>query len=283
MDNALEVRLIGFVNRIVRPLVISVVLFGWFSAKFCQSATLGGQTVRPGATLDIKFPLDKYFQDYAAAGGNTRPTIGRALIGFPKNFDPARSWPILIVISTSDYHRTNAMDEPFYDEAGKAEGWIVLAADATVVPREDSEAWRVALVGAALQMIHKNWPQSPNWPLAFAGLSGGAKRSGFLAAMLESTNPLKIRGFFLAGINDDRISVAYKMYHPPSDFLNIPIWLSSGVGDPIAPPFKHEHVRASLVNTGFKHVRLESFAGSHEVEPAQVQLALRWFRQLGNF
>jgi len=37
------------------------------------------------------------------------------------------------------------------------------------------------------------------------------------------------------------------------------------------------------VNTGFKHVRLESFAGSHQVQPAQVQLALRWFRQLGNF
>jgi hypothetical protein len=254
-----------------------------FSAVVCKSATLAGQTVRPGATLDIKFPLDKYFQDYAAAGGNIRPTTGRALMSFPKNFDPGRAWPILIVISTSDYHRTNVMDAPFYQEAGMAEGWIVLAADATVGPREDSEAWRVALLGAALQMIHKDWPQSTRWPVAFAGLSGGAKRSGFLAAMLESTNPIKIRGFFLAGINDDRISVAYKMYHPPPDFLNIPIWLSSGVGDPIAPPFKQEHVRASLVNTGFKHVRLESFAGSHEAEPAQVQLALRWFRQLGNF
>lgn len=248
-----------------------------------RSATLAGQTVKPGATLDIRFPLDKYFQDYAGAGGNTRPTTGRALIGFPKNFDPARAWPILIVISTSDYHRTNAMDAPFYQEAGMAEGWIVLAADATVGPREDSEAWRVALVGAALQKIHKEWPQSMRWPVAFAGLSGGAKRSGFLAAMLASTNPVKIRGFFLAGINDDRISVAYKTYHPPPEFLNIPIWLSSGVGDPIAPPFKQEHVRASLVNTGFQHVRLESFAGSHRADPAQVQLALRWFRQLGGF
>ena len=270
-------------NRSIRIFVIAVVLFIWSSAKICQSATLAGQTVRPGGTLDIKFPLDKYFQDYAAAGGNTRPSTGRALISFPKNFDPARSWPILIVVSTSDYHWTNAMSAPPYQQAGIAEGWIVLAADATIVPRDDSEAWRVALVGAALQMIHKNWPQSASWPVAFGGLSGGAKRSGFLAAMLESTNPIKIRGLFLAGINDDRISVAYKTYHPPFDFLDIPIWLSSGIRDPLAPPFKHEHVRASLVNTGFKHVRLESFSGSHEVQPAQVQLALRWFRQLGNF
>lgn len=270
-------------NRVVRLLLLIAVFVCGLGSRICISATLAGQNVRPGATLDIKYPIDKYFQDYAAAGGNTRPMTGRALISFPKNFDPSRSWPILIVVSTSDYHRTNAMDAPFYQDAGMAEGWIVLAADATVGPREDSEAWRVALVGAALQMIHKEWPQSAHWPIAFAGLSGGAKRSGFLAAMLESANPIKICGFFLAGINDDRISVAYKTYHPPANFLDIPIWLSSGVGDPIAPPFKHEHVRASLVNTGFKHVRLESFAGSHEVEPAQVQLALRWFRQLGNF
>lgn len=264
-------------------MLFASVLVCSLSAVTCKSATLAGQPVPPGQTLDIRFPIDKYFQDYAASGGNPRPATGRALISFPKGFDPARTWPILIVISTSDYHRTNAMDAPFYQEAGIAEGWIVLAADATIGPREDSEAWRVALLGAALQMIHKDWPQSARWPVAFAGLSGGAKRSGFLAAMLSSTNPVKISGFFLAGINDDRISVAYKTYQPPPGFLNIPIWLSSGTGDSIAPPFKSEHVRASLVNTGFKHVRVESFAGGHEVDPAQVRLALRWFRQLGNF
>lgn len=270
-------------NRVARTFLAGAFVCCCLESHVCQSATLAGQTVRPGATLDVRYPIDKYFQDYAAAGGNPRPTTGRALISFPKNFDPARSWPILIIVSTSDYHRTNAMDAPFYQEPGMAEGWIVLAADATIGPHEDSEAWRVALVSAALQMIHTEWPQSARWPVAFAGLSGGAKRSGFLAAMLESANPIRIRGFFLAGINDDRISVAYKMYHPPPDFLDIPIWLSSGISDPIAPPFRFEHVRASLVNTGFKHVRLESFAGSHEVEPAQVRIALRWFRQLGDF
>ncbi|HLW34114.1 MAG TPA: hypothetical protein VKS98_00490 [Chthoniobacterales bacterium] len=269
-------------NRAV-PLVVVAVSFSWLGITACNSATLAGQTVRPGGTLDIRYPLDKYFQDYAASGNNTRPTTGHALISFPKNFDPARTWPILIIVSTADYHWTNAMSAPPYQQAGISEGWIVLAADATIVPHDDSEAWRVALIGAALQLLYKNWPQSTHWPVAFGGLSGGAKRTGFVAAMLESSNKIKICGFFLAGINDDRISVAYQMYRPPPEFLNIPIWLSSGISDPIAPPFKHEHVRASLVNTGFKHVRLESFAGSHEVQPAQVQLALRWFRQLGNF
>jgi predicted esterase len=104
-----------------------------------------------------------------------------------------------------------------------------------------------------------------------------------MAAMLASAQAVKICGLFLAGINDDQISLAYKRYHPPSSFLNIPIWLSSGTGDAIAPPWKHEHVRASLVYTGFKRVRVESFDGGHEVDAAQVKLALRWFRQLGSF
>src|SRR5437660_28070 len=135
-------------NRVV-PIVLAPMLVGWFGANVCESATLAGQAVRPGATLDIRFPIDKYFQDYASAGGNTRPTTGHALVSFPKGFDPARTSPILIVVSTSDYHWTNAMSAPPYQRAGLAEGWIVLAADATVVPRDDSEAWRVALIGAA--------------------------------------------------------------------------------------------------------------------------------------
>jgi predicted esterase len=55
------------------------------------------------------------------------------------------------------------------------------------------------------------------------------------------------------------------------------------MSDQRAPYGAHERVRASLVNTGFKRVRLETFAGGHEVDSAQVQLALRWFRQVGKF
>jgi len=65
-----------------------------------------------------------------------------------------------------------------------------------------------------------------------------------IGAMLASTNAVKPCGFFLAGINDDRLSVAYKMYHPPGDFLNTPIWLSSGTSDQRASYGAHERVRA---------------------------------------
>jgi hypothetical protein len=248
-----------------------------------EGATLAGQTVRPGGTLDIRFPVDKHSQDYAAVGGNPRPTTGRALITFPKGFDPRRPWPILIVTSTADANRTSPMDAPWYQQPATAEGWIVLASDATIRPRTDSISWRLGLLAAALEAIREEWPQSAQWPVAFAGLSGGAKCSGVLGAMLAKSGTVKICGFFLAGINDDRLSEAYKTYRPSPDFLAVPIWLSSGMDDHTAPPAKHEHVQFSLQNTGFQNVRVERFLGGHEVKPAEIQRALQWFREIGKF
>lgn len=248
-----------------------------------NGATLLGKAVPPGGSLDLQFPIDNYFQQNAAQGGNPRPTTGRALLYFPKNFDLGRAWPILIVTSTADLDRTSIMDAPWYHDAAMVEGWIVLATDATIRPHEDSIAWRLAISTAALQMIRSQWPQSARWPVAFAGFSGGAKSSGFLAAMLAGNRGFNICGMFLAGINADRVSVAYKEYHPSPDFLSTPIWLSSGLIDPIARPGAEEGVYYSLQRTGFKHVRLEKFSGGHEVDSAEVQHALHWFREVGKF
>lgn len=76
--------------------------------------------------------------------------------------------------------------------------------DATVRPRIDSTQWRLGMLAAALEAIRKEWPQSSKWPVAFAGFSGGAKRSGTLGAMLSKTGSVRICGFFLSGINEDR-------------------------------------------------------------------------------
>jgi hypothetical protein len=251
------------------------------SQSFANAATLAGHQVQGGGALDFQFPLSNYFQEYAAQGGNPRPTTGRALLFFPKNFDPARAWPILIVNSTTDMDRTSIMDAPWYRDAAMREGWLVLATDATIRPRADSLQWRLSILTAALEIMRKDWPQSAQWPVAFAGLSGGAKRSGILATMLAGNRGLKICGIFLAGINSDRVTAAYKDYHPPADFLNTPIWISSGASDRIAPPASEELVYFSLKRTGFKNVRLEQFSGGHTLNKAEIQRALHWFREVG--
>jgi hypothetical protein len=76
------------------------------------------------------------------------------------------------------------------------EGWVVLASDATISMRIDSTQWRLAMLAAALEAVRKDW-QSAKWPLAFAGFSGGSKRSGTLGAMLAKTGSVRICGFFL--------------------------------------------------------------------------------------
>src|SRR5947207_12723709 len=86
------------------------------------AATLAGHQVQGGATLDLQFPINNYFQESAAQGGNPKPTTGRALLMFPKNFNPARSWPILIVTSTTDLDRASIMDAPRYRVAAMLEG-----------------------------------------------------------------------------------------------------------------------------------------------------------------
>src|ERR1044071_3300192 len=72
-------------------------------ASTSQAATLAGQQVQPGGKIEIHFPVSKYFQDIASQAGNPRPDTGRAVLAFPAGFNPSRTWPILIVTSTSDF------------------------------------------------------------------------------------------------------------------------------------------------------------------------------------
>ena len=277
----------SLINYSVRKLPRLTALSGliWFCLfpAGTEAVTLAGQQVQGGKTVEIRFPVSKYFQNIAAQGGNPRVETGRAVLTFPPGFDPARRWPILIVTSTTDFQRTSPMDAQWYRPPADAEGWMILASDATIKPRQDSTPWRLGMLGAALEAVRKEWPQTAKWPVAFAGFSGGSKRSGLLGAMLARAGLVNICGFYLSGINEDRLSPAYKTYQPGVDFLNIPIWISGGMDDPIATPSLEGAVQVSLHRTGFKRVRIERFMGSHQLKRSEVRLALRWFRELGGF
>ena len=139
-----------FIGRTRYPFLISLFCAFQLVPVASDAATLAGKEVRGGGTLDLQFPISNYFQENAAQGGNPRPATGRALLMFPKGFDPGRSWPILIVTSTSDNDRASPMDAPRYQDAAMKEGWIVLATDATIRPRVDSVSWRLAILTAGL-------------------------------------------------------------------------------------------------------------------------------------
>ena len=172
----------------------------------------------------MRFPVPKYYQQYATQDGNPVPTTGRLFLLLPPNFDPRRVWPILIVTATKDPGRTGPSDAPWYRAAAAAEGCIVLATDATVRPRNDS----------------------------VAGISGGAKCAQWLGAILAQTHSLNIRGFFLSGINEDQMPEALKTNPAPPGFLRLPIWISSGINDRIATPAQERQVKGSLAAPVFR-------------------------------
>ena len=249
-----------------------------------QAATIAGQEAKPGTLIEIQFPVSKYFQDMAAWANNPRPQTGRAVLSFPPGFDPARRWPIMVVTSSTDFSRGSSPEYARYlKEPANSEGWMIVASDATIKPNHDSTPWRVSMLGAALEAIRKDLPQSRNWPIAFCGHSGGAKRSCLLGAMFAKANAVNICGFFLSGINDDKMSESYKTYQPGPAFLNIPVWISGGNEDPIATPGLEGQMMASMRRTGFTRIRLEHFPGGHQMRRSELKLALRWFRQLGGF
>ncbi len=260
-----------------------LLLLCWLLSRTGQAATLAGQQVKTGPLIEIRFPVSQYFQRIAGQFGNPRPETGLALVTFPPGFDPSRRCPILIVTSSTDSSRTNPKDAYAYHEAADHEGWMILASDFMIHPHHDSTPWRLAMVGAALEAIRKEWPRSGDWPVAFAGFSGGAKRSCVIGTMLAKAHAVNICGFFLSGINHDTMSEAYKAYQPGREFLNSPIWIDSGLDDKIASPPIARVVELSLRRTGFTRVRLETFLGFHQLRIYEEKNALRWFRQLGGF
>jgi hypothetical protein len=73
--------------------------------------------------------------------------------------------------------------------------------------------------------------------------------------MMAKGRAANICGLFLRGINDDRLTIAYRDYQSGSGFLTTPIWISGGIDDPIPTTGLEGQVAANIRRTGFKQVR----------------------------
>jgi hypothetical protein len=71
--------------------VLGLILFSLLLPLVSDAATLAGQLVQGGGTVEIHFPVAKYFQDIAAQAGNPRVETGRAVLAFPPGFDSGTS------------------------------------------------------------------------------------------------------------------------------------------------------------------------------------------------
>ena len=242
--------------------------------------TFGGVPFSPGSTVRANVPLSAQEKAYAAQGGNPVPPYVVAVLATPANFDPTKTWPVLIVCSTSDFKRQNRDDlVDFYRRVGLAEGWVLLAGDGPQPARNDTAGWRSAMTLAAIDALHRSFPGSEKWPIAGAGFSGGAKGAGSVVPLLAKAG-CRVIGVYLTGDNEDRLSAGYARVQPGRDFLNTPIYVSAGRDDRIATVEQQYNVAGSLKRTGFQRLKIGTFHGGHEVNDAQTSIALHWFREL---
>src|SRR5262245_17995425 len=245
-----------------------------------NSLNFAGVPFSPGSTVKANIPLSAQEKLLAAQGGNTVPPNAVTMLVVPGNFDPRRSWPILVSCSTSDFKRLNRDDlADYYRRVGLAEGWILLAGDGPQPARNDNVAWRGAMTLAAIQALHRSFPGSEGWPIACAGFSGGGKGAGYVAPLLAK-NGCRIAGIYITGTNEDHLSDGYTKIHVGADFLKTPIYISAGRDDRIATVEQQYNVAGSIKRTGFQRIRIGTFHGNHEVNDAQTSIALRWFREL---
>jgi hypothetical protein len=239
-----------------------------------------GVAFSPGSTVKANVPLSAQEKSLAVQGGNTVPPNGVAVLATPSNFDPRKSWPVLIPCSTSDFKRQNRDDlVQFYRTVGLSEGWLLLAGDGPQHPRNDTAAWRGAMTLAAVAALHRSFPGSEKWPVACAGFSGGGKGVGYVAPLLAK-NGCRLAGIYMTGANEDHLSDGYARIQPGPSFLSTPIYISAGHDDRIATVEQQYTVAGSIKRTGFDRMRIATFHGGHEVNDGQTSVALRWFVEL---
>src|SRR5204863_6867303 len=171
---------------IISELIVALNIFLLLSAESAgPSLNFAGVAFAPGSTVKANVPLTAQEKSLAAQGGNVVPPNAVAVLATPNTFDPRKSWPLLVICSTSDFKRQNRDDlVQFYRAAGLSEGWVLLAGDGPQPARNDTAAWRGAMTLAAIHALHSSFGGPVKWPIACAGFPGGGKGAGYIAPLL---------------------------------------------------------------------------------------------------
>ena len=239
-------------------------------AKWKSAFQVLGNKLSPGKKVEFTLALDREgLEALADNGGITQAKIG---LWVPEDFNPARTWNVLLVSAGSSVSGMGA-----YVEAAKsAGGWIVMGAEGASEPLADDVTYRWTTMRTGLEALGAEWPAAKKWPVATGGFSGGAKWSGLMGGKLQA-NGYPLAGMWMGGCNEDMATMAFVYYVPGEEFLDVPIFLSGGDSDPTAPPAEVQAVRDSMQRTGFKNIRMKSYSGGHSLYSPHVEEGLRWF------
>ena len=252
-------------------LLVLLALVPLFSAA--QPVTI---TNAPARIIELKVPASIAANTEATRAGIPGVLALKAAVALPAGFDPRKTWPILLVTASSGGSAVQSLAA--YTNVALAQGWVVAAVDGPkVYYKQDHSAFAWAMISSLLEQLRRSWPQSKQWPIAIAGFSGGAKRAAMTAANMTRQRD-QVIGVFMGGDNEDRATTGLEVSWPGEKFLDVPMFISSGTRDPIAGPAFAMRVRDSMLQSGFRNVRLETYDGDHRLNTNHLRIALEWFR-----
>src|SRR5207245_1351234 len=128
------------------------------------SLKFGAVPFSPGSTVRANVPLSPQEKSYAAQGGNPVPANATAVFATPSNFDPTKSWPVLVICSTSDFKRQNRDDlADFYRRVGLSEGWGLLAGGGPQHAKNDNVAGGGSMTMAAVDAVAWSFAGAGDW------------------------------------------------------------------------------------------------------------------------
>lgn len=249
------------------------------------SKALAAFELKPGETATFRVEIPAELRKLAEESGAKDLTVARVAVALPPDFSPDRAWPVMVISATAAprHYASNTRLLGFYAPVATAAGWVLVATDPEpdITAAQDTDAVRLALLETAFAALATRWPQVKTSPLAFGGFSGGAKRSGTLAALYRRLFDRQAIGVFQAGINEETVALMARDYGVrDARHQAMPVFLLAGTQDEIATPEQHRQVQRELKRAGFKQVKLETFPGPHAVDPRPLQRALAWFKEV---
>lgn len=257
------------------------------SAPQASSAELrlAGQVLAQGSETLLEIVItDNKIEKILRQSYGKSSNKAQMLLAVPTGFQPLKKDNRLLIVSaTTDVGGSSIGAAREYLKDALAAGYVVLAVDGEFGRPEgngDSTDFRWALVSAALQEMQKEWPTSKEWPVATAGISGGAGYASHQAIMLVQKRYLVI-GLFLATTGWNPTHFRSELGRAPSGPMHrVPIFMSVGDSDTIATSAITKEALQAVKKEGFKQVRYEVFAGGHKLNRAHLQAALQWFGEL---
>src|SRR4029077_11074716 len=157
-----QARSFCLIRNFLKKLIIASLVFLTLQVVLTLAAAaaggsfmFGGVPFSPGSNVQANVPLSALEKSYAGQGGNPVPPYAVAVLATPANFDPTKSWSVLIPCSTSDFKRQNQNDlVQFYQRVALSEGWVLLAGDGPQHAKNDNVAWRESMTLAAIDALH---------------------------------------------------------------------------------------------------------------------------------